>query len=223
MNPAGPYNMYTYFIGANPVTSFNPVSYYPLIDPSSYLSPFSYIVGKVFIRKNVFIGPFVSIRADEGTPFFIGSDSNLQDGVILHGLKQKYVTVQNKRFSIFIGKRVTCAHGSLIHGPVYIGHDTFVGFNAIVYNAKVEEGCFISSGAVVTNGVTLKANRFVPPGASIDSQDKADSLKSVPKSSEEFAKDVQRVNREFPPSYSLFFGETRCSCGLYTGLEFVTS
>ncbi|GAA3325448.1 hypothetical protein GCM10020331_057390 [Ectobacillus funiculus] len=34
------------------------------------------------ITDNVYVAPNVSIRADEGTPFYIGSNTNLQDGVI---------------------------------------------------------------------------------------------------------------------------------------------
>ncbi|GAA2697841.1 hypothetical protein GCM10009865_02020 [Aeromicrobium ponti] len=48
----------------------------------------------------------------------------------------------------------------------------------------------------------------------IDTQAKADSLPDVPKTDAEFAKEVQRVNREFPAAYSLMFCDSRCSCGL---------
>jgi carbonic anhydrase len=205
-----PYN----FIGYNPPTSTNPYQKFPQIDPSAFLSPFTFIIGDITIQNNVYIAPFVSIRADEGSPFFIGSNSNLQDGVILHGLKKQYMTVNNRSYSIYIGKKVTCAHNSIVHGPCLIKDDVFVGFQSTVYNAYIGEGTFISSGAVITNGVTLRPNSFVPPGASIDSQEKADKLPSVPIDKEEFAKSIQKVNQEFPTSYSLLFGENRCSCGV---------
>ncbi|MGY3715738.1 carbonate dehydratase [Sutcliffiella cohnii] len=202
------------FIGPNPVTTFNPYSRIPTIATTAYLSPFTYIVGDVRVGHNVFVGPFVSLRADEGTPFHIGSNSNLQDGVILHGLEHEYVTRNNKRYSIYIGKGVTCAHGSLIHGPCLIEDNVFVGFGTVVFNAKVGRDSFISSGAVINDGVELRPNSFVPPGASIDSQEKADSLSGVPENNQQFANEVQRVNREFPAAYSLLLGKNRCSCGL---------
>lgn len=210
----GPFNMYSYYIGYNPPTSVNPYPKFPRIHNKAFLSPFTYIVGDVTIQSNTYIGPFVSIRADEGTPFYIGSNSNLQDGVILHGLKNRYIEKDNNRYSIYIGNKVSCTHGVLIHGPCRVDDDVFVGFNAIVYNALIGEGSFISSGAVVTNGVVLEPNRFVPPGAHIDTQGKADRLSPVPQTEEEFAKEVQRVNQEFPAAYSLFFGKNKCSCGL---------
>lgn len=212
--PVGPYNMYSYFVGINPPTTVNPNPVFPNINRSAFISPFTYIVGDVTIRERTYIGPFVSIRADEGTPFYIGKNSNLQDGVIFHGLKNEYVDVNNKLYSIYIGNGVSCAHGALIHGPCQVDDHVFIGFKAIVYNARVGEGCFISTGAVITGGVILHAGRFVPPGAHINTQEKADALSSVPKTEEEFAREVQRVNQEFPSAYSHVFGSKRCSCGL---------
>lgn len=209
-----PLNLYSYFLGYSPPTSVNPYPKFPTIHQQAYLSPFTYVVGDVTIHSQTYVGPFVSIRADEGTPFYIGRASNLQDGVVLHGLKNKYVQKNNKQYSVYIGNRVSIAHGALIHGPCAIEDDVFVGFKSIVYNATIAKGSFISTGAVVTNEVVLRPNSFVPPDAYIDTQAKADSLSSVPQTEEEFAKQVQRVNEEFPAAYSLFFGKNKCTCGL---------
>lgn len=203
-----------HFVSPNPLTTINPIQVWPRISRRAFLSPFSFVAGDVTIRKNVFVAPFVSIRADEGSPFYIGEGTNLQDGVILHGLKSRYVDKGDKKYSIYLGKNVSCTHGSLIHGPCLIEDGVFVGFQAIVYSAVIGEGAFISTSAVVTNGVRLRPNSFVPPGASIDTQEKADSLSPVPKNDADFAKEVQRVNQEFPAAYSLMFGDIRCSCGL---------
>ncbi|OQR57482.1 carbonate dehydratase [Bacillus sp. CDB3] len=202
------------FISPNPITSFNPIRRYPKIDKTAFISPFSSVIGDVRIKDNVYVAPNVSVRADEGTPFYISSNTNLQDGVILHGLLNKFVSVDDKEYSIYIGKKVSVAHGALIHGPCYIGNKVFVGFKSIVYNAIIGEGTVISYNAVVTNGVRVSRNRFVPPGANIDTQEKADALFRVPTDEEEFAREVQRVNQEFPASYNLLFGSHRCSCGM---------
>lgn len=166
------------------------------------------MIGDVTLKENIYIAPNVSIRADEGTPFFIGANSNLQDGVILHGLAKKNILLGEKRYSIYIGEGVTLAHGALVHGPCYIGDKVFVGFKGIIYNAIVENGAFISYHAVVTNGVTIARDVFVPPGAHIDSQEKADLLSKVPVDSKEFAMEVQLVNQEFPASYQSLFKNT---------------
>jgi carbonic anhydrase len=212
--PRGPYNLYAFFASSNPITTFNPTAVFPKIHPSSFIGPYSSVIGDVTISKNVFIAPNASIRADEGTPFFIGENTNIQDSVILHGLRDDRIQHDNKLYSIYIGKRVTCAHGCIIHGPCYIGDNSFIGFNSIVFNSILEDGVYVSSGAVVTNGVTVAPKRFVPPGAAIDTQDKADALPTLPIDRERFAEEVRQVNREFPASYSLFFGSCRCTCGL---------
>ncbi|MDQ6423585.1 carbonate dehydratase [Paenibacillus sp. LHD-117] len=166
------------------------------------------------IDKDVFIAPSATLRADEGTPFYIGPNSNIQDGSILHGLANERIRVGNKRYSIYIGKGVSVAHGAIIHGPCFVGDNVFVGFKAIVFNASVGRGSYISMDAIVMNGVRIAPDRFVPPGAHIDTQAKADKLGKVPKDSREFAREVRRVNREFPPSYHALFGPHQCSCGI---------
>ncbi|MEG1254978.1 carbonate dehydratase [Clostridium sp.] len=210
----GPVNLYSYFIGSNPPTSFNPISSYPTIHNTVLVGPFSSVIGDVTIDKNVFVGCNATLRADEGTPFYIGPNSNIQDGVIFHGLQNQKFTVNGKTYSIYVGKESTIAHGALIHGPSIVGNKVFVGFNAIVFNAIVEDGCYIDTTAIVTGGIRLHANTYVPIGAIIDTQNKANALGKVPTSREEFAKEVVEVNNEFPSAYALKFGDTRCSCGL---------
>jgi carbonic anhydrase len=212
--PIGPTNSYTYFIGENPVTSFNSVSVYPKISKSTFIGPFSSVIGDVSIEKNVFVGCNVVLRADEGTPFYIGSDSNIQDGVIFHGLKDAKYFVNNRGYSIYVGDKVSIAHGALIHGPAIVGDNTFVGFNSIVFNAIVEDNCYIDTGAIVTGGIRIAENRYVPIGAIINTQEKADNLLEVPKEQSEFAGKVIKVNVELSEVYQLNFGDTRCSCGL---------
>ncbi|NLT39703.1 MAG: carbonate dehydratase [Clostridiales bacterium] len=185
----------------NPVTPFTPESRAPKIDPSAHVSPLCAVIGDVTVAGNVYIAPLVSIRADEGFPFYIDSGTNLQDGAVLHGLAHGRVTHDGIEYSIYIGKNVSCAHGCIIHGPCKIGDNSFVGFHATVYNASVGEGCFISHNALVTGGVVLKPNSFVPPGIVVDSQEKADSLTQVTESQREFAEEVQSVNHAFPGAY----------------------
>ena len=60
----------------------------PAIDKTAYVHTFSNIIGDVQIGENVLIAPNTSIRADEGYPFHIGESSNVQDGVVIHGLEK---------------------------------------------------------------------------------------------------------------------------------------
>ncbi|OCT14197.1 carbonate dehydratase [Paenibacillus pectinilyticus] len=216
--PEGPYNYFIRFISSNPATSFNQQAVHPRIDPSAFVGPFSSVIGDVTIASNVFIAPSVSIRADEGTPFYIGEGTNLQDGAILHGLKDAKVIVNEDLYAIFIDRSVTIAHGAIVHGPVFIGRGSFVGFQSLVFQAVVGNNVYISNNAVVIGKVSIADDRFIPPGAIIDTQEKADRLSLRPKDAAEFAKEVIRINRDFSSSYALAFGEHRCSCGLACNL-----
>ncbi|WP_305064216.1 hypothetical protein [Methanococcoides sp.] len=70
-----------------PLTSWNPEMKAPSIDDTAYIHPQAIVIGDVTIGKRVMVSPFVSIRADEGSPIHIDDDSNVQDGVIMHGMK----------------------------------------------------------------------------------------------------------------------------------------
>ena len=202
------------FIAPNPVTSFNPLPVYPHIHPTAYIGPFATIIGDVTIGRNVFVAPSAVLRADEGTPFFIGRNTNIQDSVIFHGLLQGRVLVNNKEYSIYVGRGVTCAHGCIIHGPCALEDGVFVGFHSIVFHAAVGKGSYISANAIVAGGVKIAPGRFVPIGAVIDTQEKADALGSVPQAQQEFAEQVQELNVVFSEVYPQTFGAPHCSCGL---------
>lgn len=202
------------FISPNPITSFNPIQRFPQIDQTAFISPFSSVIGDVRIQANVFVAPNTSIRADEGNPFSIGVKTNIQDGVILHGLLNKFVSVHDKEYSIYIGNEVSIAHGALIHGPCFIGNNVFVGFKSIIFDAIVGDGAYISYNAVVTNGVRISPNRFVPPDSNIDTQAKADTLPLISEEQKDFAHEVQFVNQQFPSGYHSLFGKSHCSCGI---------
>jgi len=88
------------------------------------------------------------------------------------------------------------------------GDDTFIGFKAVIFNASIENNCLIGTGAIVTNGVVINSGSFVPPGAIIDTQDKANVLDSITEANQEFTKEVIDVNKEFSSSYTLLFGNS---------------
>jgi carbon dioxide concentrating mechanism protein CcmM len=74
----------------------------PAIDPSVYIHPLTNVIGDVRIGTQVHIAPGVSIRVDEGMPFYIGANVNIQDGVVIHGLEQGRVTGDDgEPYSVF--------------------------------------------------------------------------------------------------------------------------
>lgn len=167
---------------------------------SAFVHAEASIIGKVVLGENVHVAADTSIRADEGTPFFIGDNSNVQDGVVLHALKERHVRVGSEKWAIYVGKNVSMAHQALVHGPCYIGDNTFIGFKAVVHDSIVGSNCFIGILAVVV-GVEIPNGRFVPHGAIIDSADKVDALGPVTHAHSHFNEDVVEVNRGLVEAY----------------------
>jgi SulP family sulfate permease len=170
------------------------------IPASSFVHPDATVIGYVVLGENVHVAADCSIRADEGTPFFIGSNSNVQDGVVMHALKEKWVTVGGEQWAVFVGQNVSMAHQALIHGPSYVGDDSFIGFKAVVHDSVVGANCYVGIGATVL-GVEVPDGRYVPHGAIIDTQEKANALPPVTEAHRHFNEDVVEVNRGLAAAY----------------------
>ena len=156
----------------------------PTIDPSAYIHPLAAVIGNVTLGQNIMVSPFAAIRGDEGQPLYIGNDSNVQDGVVIHALRtesngiafeKNLYEVEGKRYAVYVGNRVSVAHQAQVHGPAVVLDDTFVGMKSLVFMSFVGKGCVIEPACMLMN-VTVPDNRYVPAGSVITSQGKADQL-----------------------------------------------
>ncbi|MFB2835878.1 ribulose bisphosphate carboxylase small subunit [Floridanema evergladense] len=173
----------------------------PKIHDTAYVHSFSNIIGDVQIGANVLIAPHTSIRADEGTPFYIGDSTNIQDGVVIHGLEQgRVIGDDQKSYSVWIGKNCSIAHMALIHGPAYVGDDCFIGFRSTVFNARVGHGCIVMMHALIQD-VEIPPGKYVPSGSVITNQQQADRLPDVQESDMEFAHHVVGINEALRTGY----------------------
>lgn len=186
---------------AAPPTPWSKSLAQPQIDETAYVHSFSNIIGDVKVGANVLIAPGTSIRADEGSPFRIGNDSNIQDGVVIHGLEQgRVVGADQKQYSVWVGDNTSITHMALIHGPAYIGNNCFIGFRSTVFNARIGDGCIVMMHALVQD-VEIPPNRYVPSGAIITSQQQADRLPNVRDTDRHFAAHVVGVNNALRSGY----------------------
>jgi carbon dioxide concentrating mechanism protein CcmM len=173
----------------------------PQVDSSAYVHSFSRLIGDVRVGANVFIAPGSSIRADEGTPFHIGDRTNIQDGVVIHGLEKGRVTGEDgKEYSVWIGKNTCITHMALIHGPAYVGNECFIGFRSTVFNAKVGNGCIVMMHALIQD-VEIPPGKYIPSGAIITNQQQADRLPDVQESDRNFAHHVVEINEALLAGY----------------------
>jgi len=177
-------------------TTFTEAVVLPEIESKAFIHPFAVVIGDCYIGKMVFVAPTAVCRGDEGTSIHVGDNSNLQDGVVLHALKttSEGKNIDGMRFSsdgqrlngddprfatgyaIWLGERVSLAHGSQVHGPAWVGDDTFIGMEALIFNAKLGNNVSIGVAATVTDGVEIADGKFVPPGRVIVTQAEADAL-----------------------------------------------
>lgn len=189
-------------ITINPVTSFVPKSYQPKVDNKSFVQPNASVIGSVTLSEGVLVSPFASIRGDEGTPIYIGKNSNVQDGVVIHGLENKFIEKDGEKYSVYIGENVSLAHQAQVHGPAKIGNDTFVGMQSFVFKSEVGDNVVIEPAAKVI-GVKVESGRYVPAGEVVKTQEQADNL---PKITPEYSmkhlnEEVVHVNKELNKGY----------------------
>ncbi|MEQ9553672.1 MAG: ribulose bisphosphate carboxylase small subunit [Coleofasciculus sp. G3-WIS-01] len=173
----------------------------PQIHESAYVHSFSNIIGDVKIAENVLISPGTSIRADEGGPFYIAAGSNIQDGVVIHGLEDGRVMGDDqKSYSVWIGKNTSITHLCLIHGPAFIGDDCFIGFRSTVFNARIGHGCIVMMHALVQD-VEIPPGKYIPSGAVINNQQQADRLPDVQQEDLTFAHHLIACNEALRSGY----------------------
>jgi carbon dioxide concentrating mechanism protein CcmM len=186
---------------AAPPTPWSKELVEPQVDSSAYVHPFSRLIGDVRVGSQVFIAPGSSIRADEGTPFYIGDSTNVQDGVVIHGLEKGRVTGEDSReYSVWIGSNTCITHMALIHGPAYVGNECFIGFRSTVFNAKVGDGCIVMMHALIQD-VVIPPGKYIPSGAIITNQQQADRLPDVQESDRSFAHHVVEINEALLAGY----------------------
>ena len=171
-------------IHENVKTDFVSREYTPVIDASAYVHPLAAVIGNVILGKNVMVAPFASVRGDEGQPIYVGDDSNVQDGVIIHALETEHhghpveknlVEVSGKKYAVYVGTRVSLAHQVQIHGPAFVGDSSFIGMQSLVFRARVGKGCVVEPKSLIM-GVTIPDGRYVPAGSVIKTQHDADNL-----------------------------------------------
>lgn len=198
-------------IEKNVLTDFSSVVSEPKIDPSTYVHPLASVIGNVILGKNILVSPTASIRGDEGQPLFIGDDSNVQDGVVIHALEtedqgkpveKNLYAVDGEKYAVYVGKRVSLAHQVQIHGPAVVRDNTFVGMKSLVFKSYVGEKCVIEPG-VILMGVTVPDHRYVPAGSVVRTQEEADNLPEITEDypMKEMNRGVVHVNTSLAKAY----------------------
>jgi carbonic anhydrase/acetyltransferase-like protein (isoleucine patch superfamily) len=107
------------------------------------------IVGEVSLGDKCTVWFGAVVRGDVNS-ITVGSNTNIQDNVTIHGT---YKTASTK-----IGDNVTIGHNAIIHGCT-IEDDVLIGIGAIILdNAVVKSGAIVGAGSVVLANTIVEGN-----------------------------------------------------------------
>jgi len=118
------------------------------VHPTAFIDDSAQVIGDVEIGDESSVWMCVVIRGDVNR-VRIGSRSNVQDGTIVHVMKDTHATL--------IGNDVTIGHAAVVHGCT-IEDRCLIGMGAILLN-----GVMVGSGSIVAAGTLLPEGTQVPP------------------------------------------------------------
>lgn len=121
----------------------------PVIDPSAFIAPGAVVLGDVAIGAESSVW-YTSVLRGDNAPIRIGSQTNLQDGTIVH---------VDEGVPCTVGNRVGVGHRVILHGCT-VEDECLIGMGSILMN-----GVVIGRGSLVGAGTLLTEGTVVPPGS----------------------------------------------------------
>ena len=121
---------------------------HPQIAASAYIDRASVIIGDVVIGEDSSVWPLCVIRGDVNC-IRIGARTNVQDGSILHVMKDEY--------PLLLGDDITVGHSVTLHGCT-IESRCLIGMRATILN-----GVVIGEGSIIAAGTLLTERTTIPP------------------------------------------------------------
>jgi carbonic anhydrase/acetyltransferase-like protein (isoleucine patch superfamily) len=124
----------------------------PRVHPTAYIDESAQVIGDVEIGEESSVWPAVVIRGDVNR-IRIGRRSNVQDGTIVHVMKDTHATI--------VGDDVTIGHAAVIHGCT-IENQCLIGMGAIVLNGAHVGACsIVAAGALLVEGMQVPSRSLV--------------------------------------------------------------
>jgi len=119
---------------------------WPQIAASAYIDPAAVVIGDVTIGEHASVWPGAVVRGDVHW-IRIGARSNIQDGSVLHVMKDQY--------PLILEENVTVGHGVILHGCT-IESRVLVGMGSILLNnVRVGAGSIIAAGTLLAEGTKV--------------------------------------------------------------------
>ena len=122
----------------------------PQIAVSAYVDAQAVVIGDVVIGEDSSVWPCAVIRGDVHY-IRIGARSNVQDGSVLHVMRDTNPLV--------LGDDVTIGHSVTLHGCT-VESRCLIGMGSIILN-----GAVIGTGSIVAAGTLIPERTVIPPGS----------------------------------------------------------
>lgn len=124
----------------------------PRVDPTAYVDASAQVIGDVEIGAESSVWMNAVIRGDVHR-IRIGARSNIQDGTVVHVMRDTHATT--------IGNDVTIGHGAVIHGCT-IDDRCLIGMGAILLNgARIGRDSIVAAGTLVVERMDVPARSLV--------------------------------------------------------------
>jgi len=124
----------------------------PRVAPDAYVDDSAQVMGDVEIGSESSVWMNVVIRGDVNR-IRIGRRTNIQDGTIVHVMRDTHPTT--------IHDEVTIGHGAIVHGCT-IDDRVLVGMGAILLNGvEVGSDTIIAAGTLLTEGTSVPSRSLV--------------------------------------------------------------
>jgi carbonic anhydrase/acetyltransferase-like protein (isoleucine patch superfamily) len=120
----------------------------PRVHATAYIDDSAQVIGDVEIGEESSVWMCVVIRGDVHR-IRIGRRSNIQDGTIVHVMKDTHPTI--------VGDNVTVGHAAVLHGCT-IEDQCLIGMRATLLN-----GARIGAGSIVAAGSLVVEDMEIPP------------------------------------------------------------
>ncbi len=122
----------------------------PAVPESCYVDDSAQLIGDVVLGEHGSIWMNAVLRGDVHS-IRVGAYSNVQDGSVLHGMKEQY--------GVFLGEYVTVGHSVILHGCT-IEDSCLIGMGSIILN-----GARIGAGSIIAAGTLIPEKTIVEPGS----------------------------------------------------------
>jgi carbonic anhydrase/acetyltransferase-like protein (isoleucine patch superfamily) len=122
----------------------------PQLGREVFLAPTASIIGDVRLGDRASVWYGCVLRGDVHE-IVVGPDTNVQDGVVMHGTLGEW--------PVHVGARVSIGHSASVHGCV-IEDGCLIGIGA-----RVLDGARIGAGSLVAAGAVVREGTIVPPGS----------------------------------------------------------